>query len=104
MYKIRKNDNVIVMKGKDRGKSGKVIAVFPDENRAIIQGINFVKRHLRRTREDQQVGIILKESPISIANLGLVCPKCNKPSRIKFTFLSDGTKVRTCKRCDEIIS
>lgn len=104
MFKIRKNDSVMVMKGKDRGKTGKVITIFPEGSRAIVQGVNFVKKHLRRTRENQQAGIILKESPISIANLRIVCPRCNKPSRIGFTFLSDGTKVRTCKRCDEIIS
>jgi len=101
--KIKKNDTVRVLIGKDRGKTGKVIAVFPKKNRATVQGINLVKKHTRRTREDQQGGVIQKESAIHISNLMVVCQKCGKAARVGFSTLSDGTKVRTCLKCKEII-
>lgn len=103
MAKIRKNDTVLILAGRDRGKSGKVLTVFPKKGRAFVQGINFVKKHARRTREDQQGGIIQKESSIDISNLMLICQKCNRPARIGFTELSDGTKTRICKKCKELI-
>jgi len=103
MPKIKKNDITKIMTGKDRGKSGKVLAVFPDKGRALVQGLNLVKKHARRTKEDQQGGIIQKESTIAISNLMVVCQKCNKPTRIGFSALSDGTKVRICKKCKELI-
>lgn len=103
MAKIKKNDTVMVLTGKDRGKSGKVLTVFPKRGRVLVQGINFVKKHARRTREDQQGGIIQKESSIDISNLMVVCQKCGKATRIGFTKLSDGTKTRICKKCKELI-
>ena len=103
MAKIKKNDNVKILTGKDRGKTGKVLTVFPEKARALVQGLNLVKKHARKTKEDQQGGIIQKESTISISNLMVVCQKCSKPTRIGFSTLSDGTKVRTCKRCKELI-
>jgi len=103
MAKIKKNDTVILLAGKDKGKSGKVLTVFPKKGRALVQGVNFVKKHARRTREDQQGGIIQKESSIDISNLMVVCQKCGKPARIGFTTLSDGTKTRICKKCKELI-
>ncbi|MBU4312894.1 MAG: 50S ribosomal protein L24 [Candidatus Omnitrophica bacterium] len=103
MAKIKKNDNVRILTGKDRGKTGKVLTVFPEKERALVQGLNLVKKHARKTKEDQQGGIIQKESTISISNLMVVCQKCSKPTRIGFSTLSDGTKVRTCKRCKELI-
>ena len=103
MAKIKKNDTVMVLAGKDKGKSGKVLTVFPKKGRALVQGINFVKKHTRRTREDQQGGIIQKESSIDVSNLMVICQKCSKPARIGFTTLSDGTKTRICKKCKELI-
>ena len=103
MLKIRKNDTVVCRAGKDRGKKGKVLSVFPAENRAIVEGINFKKRHTRKTREDQQGGIIQRETPIQISNLLLLCNKCNKGAKVGFTLLKDGKKVRICKRCHEVI-
>ena len=103
MLKVKKNDMVVCLAGKDKGKKGKVLSLLPKKNRAIVEGINFIKRHSRRTREDQQGGIIQKESPVHISNLKVFCPKCNKPSRIGFSFLKDGTKVRKCKKCNEAI-
>jgi len=103
MAKIRKNDTVRVIAGKDKGKSGKIITVFPVKGRALVQGINFIKKHAKRTREDQQGGIIQMESPMSVSNLMVVCQKCNKTTRIGFSILTDGTKTRICKKCKELI-
>ncbi len=103
MAKIRKNDTVRVIAGKDKGKSGKIITVFPVKGRALVQGINFIKKHAKRTREDQQGGIIQMESPMSVSNLMVVCQKCNKTTRIGFSTLTDGTKTRICKKCKELI-
>jgi large subunit ribosomal protein L24 len=101
--KIRKNDIVSVIVGKDSGKKGKVLKVFPKKSRAVVEGINFVKRHVRRRREDEPGGIIQRESPIHISNLMLYCNKCSRPVRTGIKFLEDGSKVRVCKRCGESI-
>lgn len=103
MLKIKKNDNVMILTGKDKGKTGKVLSVFPKKERAFVQGLNLVKKHTRKTKDDQQGGIIQKESSISVSNLMIVCQKCSKPSRIGFSTLSDGTKVRICRKCKELI-
>ena len=103
MAKIRKDDTVKILTGKDRGKTGKVLAVFPKSGRALVQGLNLIYKHARRTREDQQGGIIQKESPVHISNLMVVCQKCGKPTRVGFSTLSDGTKIRICRRCKELI-
>lgn len=103
MAKIKKNDTVRILTGKDKGKSGKVITVFPKTMRALVQGLNLVKKHARRTKEDQQGGIIQKESPVHISNLMVVCQKCGKPTSLGSNMLSDGTRVRICKKCKEIV-
>ena len=103
MLKIKKNDIVICCAGKDKGKKGKVLSVLPVQKRVVVEGINFVKKHSRKTREDQQGGIIQREAAINISNLMLFCNKCNKATRAGFTFLKDGTKTRSCKRCSEVL-
>jgi len=103
MAKIRKNDTVMIMNGKDKGKTGKVLSVFLKQDRVLVQGLNLVKKHARRTKEDQQGGIIQREGPIHISNLMAVCQKCDRPARVGFSTLSDGTKIRICKRCKELI-
>jgi len=104
MAKIKKNDVVKILAGRDSGKTGKVLTVLPKKMKALVQGINMVKKHSRRQSNDQQQGgIITKESSIDISNLMIVCQKCSKPARIGFSKLSDGTKVRICKKCKEII-
>jgi len=103
MAKIKKNDTVKILTGKDKGKQGKVLTVFPDTGRVLVQGLNLVKKHSRRTRDDQQGGVIQKESPVDGSNLMVVCQKCGKPTRIGFSILSDGTKTRICKKCQELI-
>ncbi len=99
--KIRKGDTVVVLTGRDRGKTGEVLRVFPDENRALVQGVNVVKRHTR-PRPGQAGGIVEKENPIHASNLSLVDPKDQKPTRIGFKVV-DGRKVRFARRSGEII-
>ena len=99
--KIRKGDNVVVLTGRDKGKTGSVLRVFPAENRALVQGINVVKRHTR-PRPGQTGGIVEKENPIHASNLALLDPKDQKPTRIGFKFV-DGRKVRFARRSGEII-
>ncbi len=101
--KIRKNDTVLIIAGKDKGKKGKVRLVFPKENRLIIEGINMVKRHSRARGAARQAGIIELEAPLHASNVMLLCNKCNQPTRVGFRFLDDGRKVRICHSCREII-
>ena len=103
MNKIKKNDMVYVLAGRDRGKTGKVFRVFPDKEKALVEGVNYVKKHARKTKADQQGGIIQKESSIHMSNLALFCKACNKPAHIGINMLTDGTKARYCKRCKEVI-
>lgn len=103
MNKLKKNDIVQVSSGKDRGKSGRVLAFFPATSRVLVEGINFVKKHTRKSQKDPQGGIISKESPIHISNLRFLCKACNRPTRIGITKLSDGTRSRFCKKCNEVI-
>lgn len=101
--KIRKNDTVIALAGKDKGKTGKVLRVLPKSNKAIVEGINFIKKHMRKTRQDQEGGVIQKENPMRISNIALVCKSCNRPTRLSLTRLSDGSKSRVCKKCKEMV-
>ncbi len=100
--KIKKGDSVVVLTGRDKGKRGEVIEVRPKENRAVVRGINVVRRHQRQTAKDEG-GIISKEAAIQISNLALEDPKDGKPTRIGFRFLDDGRKVRFAKRSGEVI-
>ncbi len=100
MQRVRKEDTVLVTKGKDRGRSGSVKIVIPKKNRVIVTGINVVKRHMKPRGPQQPGGIIEREAPISLANVRPLCPSCNKPVRVGFRVLADGRKVRYCKKCD----
>lgn len=102
MYKIKKNDTVQVTKGKDTGKKGRVLEIFSQKGRALVEGINFVKKHKRQGRQGEKGGIVSIESPISMANLMLICKGCNRPVRVGFKFLQDKTKARFCKACKEV--
>ena len=101
--KIRKNDTVLVIAGKDKGKKGKVRFAYPKDDRIIVEGINFIKKHSRARGQVRQAGIIELEAPITVANVMLLCNKCNKPTKVGFRFLEDGRKVRTCPVCLEVI-
>jgi large subunit ribosomal protein L24 len=100
---IRKNDTVLVIAGKDRGKKGKVRFAYPKEGRVMVEGINFIKMHSRARGAARQAGIIEREAPIPISNVMLLCSKCNHPARVGFRFLADGKKVRFCRSCGEVI-
>ena len=101
--KIKKGDHVIVIAGRDKGKHGEVVEMLPRENRAIVRGVNVVRRHQKQTAA-QEGGIISKEAPIHLSNLALEDPKDGKPTRVGFKFLEDGKKVRFAKRSGEVIS
>jgi large subunit ribosomal protein L24 len=102
--RIKKNDTVRVIAGNARGKEGKVLKVFPDTKRIIVEKVNLIKRHTRQTGQGQQGGIIEKEASINVSNVVLVCPKCGRPTRTGITLLADGRKVRQCKKCRETLS
>ncbi|MCS7200269.1 MAG: 50S ribosomal protein L24 [Caldimicrobium sp.] len=99
---VRKNDLVVVIAGKDKGKMGKVLKVFPRRGRAIVEGVNLVKRHTKPSPYSSG-GIIEKPAPLHVSNLMLYCPKCKRGVKVAKKFLDDGTKVRVCKKCGEII-
>jgi large subunit ribosomal protein L24 len=101
--KIRKNDTVLVIAGKDRGKKGKVRKALPKKDKIIVEGVNMIKRHSRAKGQARQAGIIELEAPLDISNVILICNKCNKPARVGFRFLSDGRKARICRSCEEVI-
>jgi large subunit ribosomal protein L24 len=103
MATIKKNDTIIVITGKDKGKKGRVLRVFPKKDRALVESVNVVKKHMRPTRDNPQGGIASVERPIHISNIMLVCPRCAKGTRGASTILADGTKKRICKKCNEII-
>ena len=101
--KIRKNDTVLVIAGKDRGKKGKVRKALPKNDEVIVEGVNMIKRHSRAKGQARQAGIIELEAPLDVSNVILICNKCNKPARVGFRFLTDGRKARICRSCDEVI-
>ena len=101
--KVRKNDTVIIIAGKDKGKKGKVRRAIPEEHRVLVEGINMIKRHSRASRSARQAGIIELEAPMHISKVMLLCEKCGKPTRVGFRFLTDGKKMRICKSCQEVI-
>jgi large subunit ribosomal protein L24 len=100
--KIRKGDKVVVITGREKGRTGQVTAVMPRERRAVVAGINVVKRHTRQTAQSEG-GILSKEAPIDLSNLAIVDPKTGKPTRVGFKVLDDGRKVRVAKRSGDLI-
>jgi len=102
-FHVRKSDLVMVIAGKEKGKSGKVLKVLPHKNRVVVEKINFIKRHSRPTGRARQGGIIEKEAPIHISNVLLLCPKCNQGVRMGKRVLEDGKKTLVCKKCGELI-
>ena len=100
---IRKNDSVMVISGKERGKTGKVLRVNPKEDAVIIERINVVKRHTKPRGPQQAGGIIENEASIPASNIMIMCDKCNAPVRVGQKLLGDGKKVRVCRRCGEAL-
>jgi large subunit ribosomal protein L24 len=101
--KIRKDDTVLVIAGKDKDKKGKVRFAYPEKQKIIVEGINFVKKHSKAKGAARQAGIIDLEAPLDVAKVMLLCNKCNKPVRIGYKKLEDGRKVRFCRVCREVI-
>jgi large subunit ribosomal protein L24 len=106
--KIKKGDTVLVIAGDDKGKTGKVLKVFPNKSRVIVEGVNFIKRHTKQSRRAQKGGIVEKEGTVHVSNLMLSCPKCSTPSKVTYkTLETEGEKktrrLRICRQCGEII-
>src|SRR5215471_14175716 len=101
--RIRSGDTVVILTGKDRGKSGKVRSVLPKENRVIVEGLNIVKRHTKARGPGQPGGIIEKEAPLHLSNVAIADPRDGKPTRVGFRLEADGTKVRVAKKSGEVI-
>ena len=102
-FHIKKNDTVTIIAGKDKGKSGRVLRVIPKKDRAIVEKVNMIKRHMKPSAQARQGGILEKEAPIHISNLMLICSKCTDPTRVGYKLLDDDRKVRVCKKCHELI-
>ena len=101
---IRKNDNVVVVAGKDRGKRGRVLRLVPAKNRLIVEGANFVKRHTRpNPSQNVKGGVVEREAPLHASNVQLICPDCGAATRIGRRLLEDGRKVRICRKCDGVV-
>ncbi len=100
---IKKNDKVVVVAGKEKGKIGTVLKVDSEKGRALVEKINMVKRHTRPGGKQAQGGIVEKEAPIQISNLMIMCSKCAEPTRIGKRVLEDGSRVRVCKKCGELL-
>jgi large subunit ribosomal protein L24 len=101
---IRKNDNVVVTTGKDRGKRGRVLRMTPDKNRLVVEGVNIMKRHTKANpQKNIKGGLVEREAPLHASNVQLVCPECGKPTRIGKKILEDGRKVRVCRKCEGVV-
>jgi len=100
---VKKNDMVKIIAGKEKGKTGKVLRVFPAKGRVVVENLNVIKRHTRPSQQNKEGGIIEKEAAISISNVMLVCGSCNEATRTGIRVLDDGSKARFCKKCDKIV-
>ena len=100
---IKRNDTVVVIAGKEKGKRGKVLAVLPQKGRVIVERVNFIKRHQRPTQRVRQGGIIEREGALHLSNVMLLCGKCGKPTRTGTQVLADGRRARVCRRCGETL-
>ena len=101
---LKKNDNVVVIAGRDRGKRGRVLRVLPVKGRVIVEGVNFIKRHTRpNPQKNIKGGIVERESALSASNVQLVCPECSNPTRVGRQRLTDGRRVRICRKCKGVV-
>ncbi|UCH80834.1 MAG: 50S ribosomal protein L24 [Nitrospiraceae bacterium] len=100
---IKKNDTVMLISGDEKGKSGRVLSILPSKDRVLVESLNMIKRHMKPSKKYSQGGIIEKEAPVHLSKVMLVCPKCSKPTRIGNTMLENGKKIRSCKKCGEVV-
>jgi large subunit ribosomal protein L24 len=102
--RVRRNDTVVVLTGKSKGRTGRVLRVYPAKGRAIVEGVNFVRKHTKANpQKNIKGGILEREAPVDASNLMIICGECGKPSRVGHKLLDDGKKVRTCRRCNGIL-
>jgi large subunit ribosomal protein L24 len=101
--KIRKNDTVLIIAGKDKGKKGKIRRALPKEEKVLVEGLNVIKRHSKTKGQARQAGIIELEAPLKVSKVMLICTKCTKPARVGYRLLEDGKKARVCRACSEVI-
>jgi len=102
-FSVKKNDLVMVIGGKEKGKSGRILRVFPRKNRVLVEKINFIKRHTRPSGQQRQGGIVEREAPIHVSNVMVVCERCNRPIRVGIKILDDGKRTRVCRKCGEVL-
>ncbi len=102
-WNLKKGDTVLVITGNDKGKKGKILKVLRHKNRIVVEGVSIRKKHYRARKQGEQSGIIEIEAPIHISNVMLVCPKCGSATRVGRTITPEGTHVRVCKKCGEMI-
>lgn len=100
---IKKQDTVLIVSGKEKGKKGRVISVMPSKHRILVEKLNMIKKHMKPSKKYSHGGIIEKEGPIDVSNAMLICPRCSKPTRVSNVVLEGGKKVRGCKKCKEVI-
>lgn len=100
---LKKNDTVLIITGDEKGKKGRVLGVDAGEKRLLVERLNMIKKHMKPSKKYSQGGIIEKEAPVHQSNVMLVCPKCNKPTRIGNTILENGKKIRSCRKCGEVV-
>ena len=104
IFHVKRNDTVVVLAGKSKGRTGRVLRVLPSEGKAIVEGVNFVRKHTKANpQKNIKGGILERESPIHASNLMVVCGECGKPARVGHRALEDGKKVRSCRRCNGIL-
>jgi large subunit ribosomal protein L24 len=103
VQRLRKDDTVVILAGRERGKTGKVLRMLPERNRVVIERLNVVKRHTKARGMQQQGGIVEKEASIHVSNVQPLCGRCNKPTRVGRRALEDGRSVRVCRRCDDTL-
>jgi large subunit ribosomal protein L24 len=102
-FKVRKNDTVMIIVGRDRGKTGKVLRVLPVQGRVIVERLNIVKRHTKPRGAASPGGIVEREAPLDISNVMVLCDRCNAPVRIGLKFAADGSRSRMCRRCGDVV-
>jgi len=104
IFRVRRNDTVVVLAGKSKGRTGRVLRVYPGEGRAIVEGVNFIRKHTKANpQKNIKGGILEREAAVNESNLMIICGECGKPARVGHKILDDGKKVRTCRRCEGIL-
>ncbi len=102
--RLKRDDEVMVIRGRDKGRRGKIQRMFPDKDQVLVEGLNMVKRHYKAGVQGRQAGIVEKEMPLNASKVMPICPSCDKPTRVAVKILDDGAKSRVCKRCEGMLN